>query len=77
MKVAIVGAGITGLTAGYRLAKAGHGVVVYEKAAVPGGLMAAFPFAGTQLECVYHHLFTHSLPALELLDELGLGGEME
>jgi len=77
MRMAIIGAGITGLTAGHELAKAGHEVVVYEKQAVPGGLMASFPFAGTQLDIAYHHIFVHSRATLELLGELGLGGEME
>ncbi|MFP4056851.1 MAG: NAD(P)/FAD-dependent oxidoreductase [Candidatus Brocadiia bacterium] len=77
MRIAVIGAGITGLTAGHELAKAGHQVTVLEKEPVPGGLMASFPFAGTQLDRVYHHIFVHSLATLELLDELGLGGEME
>jgi formate dehydrogenase (NADP+) beta subunit len=38
-KVAIVGAGPAGLTAGYYLAKAGHTVTVYEQFAVAGGMM--------------------------------------
>ena len=77
MKIAVIGAGITGLTAGYELAKAGHEVAVVEKEPVAGGLMASFPFAGTQLDIVYHHIFVHSRATLALLDELGLAGEME
>ncbi|MFW6108547.1 MAG: NAD(P)/FAD-dependent oxidoreductase [bacterium] len=77
MKIAVVGAGITGLTAGRQLAQAGHAVTVYEAEAVPGGLMASFPFAGTELDRAYHHIFVHSHATLALLDELGLGGEME
>jgi len=38
-KVAVVGAGPTGLTAGYYLAKAGHTVTVYEQFSVAGGMM--------------------------------------
>jgi protoporphyrinogen oxidase len=77
MRVAVVGAGITGLTAALELAKAGHQVVVYEKDSVPGGLMASFPFAGTHLDKVYHHIFVHSQPTLDLLGELGLADAME
>lgn len=36
-RVAVVGAGISGLACAYELQKAGHDVVVYEKEAVPGG----------------------------------------
>jgi NADPH-dependent glutamate synthase beta subunit-like oxidoreductase/NAD-dependent dihydropyrimidine dehydrogenase PreA subunit len=38
-KVAIVGAGPGGLTAGYYLAKAGHGVTVFEQFSKAGGMM--------------------------------------
>jgi len=38
-KVAVVGAGPAGLTAGYYLAKAGHSVVVFEALPEPGGMM--------------------------------------
>ncbi len=38
-KVAIVGAGPAGLTAGYYLAKAGHTVTVFEQFSVAGGMM--------------------------------------
>ena len=35
MKVAVVGAGITGITTAYFLAKAGHEVVIYDKRKYP------------------------------------------
>jgi thioredoxin reductase/ferredoxin len=38
--VAIIGAGPSGLTCGYFLAKLGHSVTIYEAAAVPGGMIA-------------------------------------
>jgi formate dehydrogenase beta subunit len=38
-KVAIVGSGPAGLTAGYYLAKAGHAVTVFEQFSQPGGMM--------------------------------------
>nr|WP_314462016.1 FAD-dependent oxidoreductase [uncultured Clostridium sp.] len=40
-KVAVVGAGPAGLTAAYYLAKSGHGVDVYEKLPVAGGMLSA------------------------------------
>ncbi len=40
MKIAVIGAGIAGLTAGRELANAGHEVVVYEKSGEYGGRLA-------------------------------------
>lgn len=40
MKIAIIGAGISGLTAGIELKNAGHGVMIYEKSRGYGGRMA-------------------------------------
>ena len=42
MKVAIIGAGITGLVAGYRLLQAGHEVTIFEKEKELGGLLGSF-----------------------------------
>lgn len=40
-KVAIVGSGITGMTAAYYLSTQGHKVTVFERLPVPGGMMAS------------------------------------
>ena len=37
MRIAVVGAGVGGLAAGVRLARAGHRVTVFEQAGAPGG----------------------------------------
>ena len=37
MRIAVVGAGVGGLAAGIRLARAGHRVTVFEQAAAAGG----------------------------------------
>ena len=39
-KIAVIGAGISGMTCAYTLKKAGHDVVVYEKEAYVGGRMS-------------------------------------
>ena len=40
--VAIFGAGITGLTCAYRLARAAHQVAIYDKSDELGGLVGSF-----------------------------------
>ena len=74
---AIVGAGLTGLVAAYRLAKAGWRVTVFERYPEPGGLVASFEVGGERLECYYHHLFTTDTDYVALAEELGLASEIE
>src|SRR5437588_515365 len=42
MEYAILGGGALGLMAAYRLAQAGHAVMVFEQEKIPGGLAAGF-----------------------------------
>ena len=74
--IGVVGGGIAGLTAAYRLAKAGHRVTLWEREARLGGLAAAFPVAGTSLEHFYHHLFQSDREIVALIEELGLGDQL-
>lgn len=76
MRVGIIGAGATGLTAAFELAKQGHDVVVYERASFLGGQASTFDVGGTPLERGYHHLFTGDTGILDLVDEIGLGEQM-
>lgn len=72
MKVAIIGAGFTGLTAAYDLVKQGHDVTVFEKDAKPGGLAIGYKEKGWDwtLEAFYHHWFTNDDAVLNLAKEL-------
>jgi protoporphyrinogen oxidase len=72
----IVGGGITGLAAAYLAAKAHHNVTLIEAGDEFGGLLRTFPVGGTDLECFYHHFFTHDLELHWLLKELGLQDEI-
>ena len=75
--VAIVGAGFTGLTAAYALAKRGYRVCVVDADDRPGGLAATFRFPdGVVLEKFYHHWFNNDGFVPELVDELGLSGSV-
>ena len=46
MHIGIVGGGIAGLTAAYRLASAGEQVTLWERAPKLGGQATSFPVAG-------------------------------
>jgi len=73
MKVGIIGAGFTGLTAGYELAKAGYQVIVFEKERKVGGLASSFKPSGWQweLEKYYHHIFAGDKEVIALAKEVG------
>jgi len=71
-EIAVVGAGLAGLTAALRLAEAGHRVRVFERYPRPGGLARIFEIGGEPIEAFYHHLFTTDTAYVALAEELGL-----
>ena len=71
-RVAIIGAGIGGLMAGYELTKKGYKVTVFEKEKEIGGLLSDFEIAGKSLEKTYHHIFKTDKEVINLIEELGL-----
>jgi len=72
MKIAIIGAGFTGLAAGLKLQKVGHQVTIFEKDSSPGGLAVGFKNSKWQwtLEEYYHHWFTNDNKILALAKEV-------
>ncbi len=74
MKIAIVGAGIAGLSAAYDLLQAGHEVSLFEASPYSGGLAAGFRDDRWEwpLEYYYHHLFKSDRHILDLVKELGI-----
>lgn len=72
MKIGIIGAGFTGLTAGLRLSQKGHAVSLLEKEGSLGGLATGFRERGWEwsLEKAYHHWFTNDTFTLKLAAEL-------
>lgn len=73
MRIAVLGGGITGLTAAYFLGKKDHQVTVFEKEKVLGGLAAGFKQPGWNwyLERTYHHLFANDNDILDFAREIG------
>ena len=76
MNIAIIGAGTTGLTAGYDLARRGHTVRIFECEDRIGGLASTLPMGQTRLETFYHHLFTSDTDFVDLAEEMGLGDRL-
>ena len=78
MRIAVVGAGVCGLTAAHRLTRAGHAVDVYERWPGLGGQAATLDVGdGHRLERYYHHLFTSDTHIADLFAELGMPDAIE
>ena len=60
MRVAIVGAGMSGLVAATELVAAGHEVVVFDKGRAVGGRMASKRFAGARFDHGAQHFSVRS-----------------
>jgi len=73
-RIAIVGAGLGGMSAAYDLLKTGRQVTIFEASNGVGGLAAGFklPHWDWSLEQYYHHWFASDRHILGLIDELGL-----
>ncbi|MCS7238626.1 MAG: FAD-dependent oxidoreductase [Thermoguttaceae bacterium] len=74
MRIAVVGAGVTGLVVARELLRRGHKVTLIERDIV-GGLAAGFPYPGNPnvyLERFYHHIFRSDTLVQQLVWEAGL-----
>jgi protoporphyrinogen oxidase len=70
--VAIVGGGILGMTAAYRLAQEGVHVALYERSPDLGGLVGSFEFDGYDVDRFYHVILPTDDRVRGLAEELGL-----
>ncbi len=73
MKIAVIGAGFTGLAAARELSKKNNEVYVFEKDKEPGGLAVGFDNNkwNWTLEKHYHHWFSNDNSVLNLAKEIG------
>jgi protoporphyrinogen oxidase len=78
MKVGIVGAGVTGLTAAYDLLQAGCEVTIFEASETIGGLASGFRDTSWEwpLERFYHHVFASDQEIIKLATELGMSEDL-
>ncbi len=77
MRIAIIGAGATGLTAAWKLSSNGYHVTVYEKNDRLGGLSAAIPIGEDKLDIYYRHIFTNDTVLMDTIKELGLEDDLK
>lgn len=76
MRTAIIGGGITGLSAAYELARAGHETVLIEERQSLGGVIQTEVVEGCVLEGGPDSFLSAKPAGEELARELGLGGEL-
>jgi len=76
MKILIIGAGIGGLTAAYRLQQLGHEVEILEASNRAGGRMRTLEYKGDKVDVGAQFMHTGYVATLKLIDELGLTGSI-
>ena len=79
MRIAIIGAGMCGLTTAWNLLKKGYDVTIFEKESIPGGLASGFrePQWENHVEKFYHHWFQTDAALMQLMEDLNLHAEVE
>jgi protoporphyrinogen oxidase len=75
-KIAIIGAGFTGLSAAYDLAKNGLDVSIFERNNEIGGLAESFSAGNQKLEKFYHHWLGTDVEIFNFIKELGLSNNL-
>jgi protoporphyrinogen oxidase len=75
--IGVVGGGIAGLAAAYRLQQRGFDVQVFEASEDLGGLAATYETNGDPIEKFYHHLSKSEQTIVDLAEDLGIGDDVE
>lgn len=80
MKVLILGGGLAGLAAGYKLCKKGNDITILEKESFLGGLASSYkiPWNGKEylVTKTYHHILHGDDTTTNLIKKLGLGDRL-
>ena len=75
--IGILGGGITGLTAGFYLLRAGYRVTILESREQVGGLATYYNFGPFWWDKFYHVILTSDAPLLQLVEDLGLTPQLK
>jgi protoporphyrinogen oxidase len=74
--IAVIGAGVMGLSVAYELVKNGYKPIVFESDDRIGGMSASFAFDDVEIERYYHFHCTSDTAFFEILKELNLENEL-
>ncbi len=77
MKIAVIGAGYTGLVATLRLGQAGYDTTLIEASNDIGGLASDFTMHGIHVEKAYHFLYPTDAHITGFLEEMGLPNSLD
>jgi hydroxysqualene dehydroxylase len=75
-RVAVVGAGLAGLTAALELAKRGWRVDIYERSRLLGGKATSFEVDGHEVDCGQHVVLACCTATIDLISELGMSDSL-
>jgi len=75
-RVAVIGGGISGLTAAYFALQKGFSVALFEGTEQLGGLAGSFDFGGVRIEKYYHFICGGDHTLLSFADRLGISNEI-
>ena len=76
-KIAIIGAGYTGLSAAKKLLDEGFEFTIYEKDKQAGGMTRTINIDGTEIEEYYRHIFKCDKYVIDLINELHLNHKLK
>jgi protoporphyrinogen oxidase len=72
LKVLIIGGGLSGLGAGYKLSQEGFKVTVLERRNTVGGMASSYRIENCYIPKTYHHIMSDDRTTIDLIKELNI-----